>query len=715
MHNGRGFNASEIAHVIKSGSTKDEADETTHGQYGTGLLTTHLLSLKMQISGLFKDNGISIWFDFPLVRDDDSPEALRKSLDKAEKSFNCSFSQNKPSKLGDFTTCFGLPICEEDAQKTVRTGIETLKQSAPYVLIFNETFRSINIEDHEGTLCFEVVTPPKSDVPIQQITVMEHKNGNANERGYLLAQDKKKTSVIVPLESNKERNVCLQVDKTPRLFKGLPLVDTESFSFPAVINNPNFTVPSTRDNLPLEESNENKKNRDIIEEACALFVSLVEHAASNEWYHLPRWVNVPLIENQNSPSMSWLRKCVRENLIEKIRQTSVILNGDNNLIDPEKVKLLLAESDTSVKALWNLFEGIKGQRELLPKREEATGWCNVVKSWGDIYQGEPMSLFSEATNGPELASFIEQNTRKDNYCGEVEDLQNLLRDGVSAVEWLNQLHDFFNKNGLREAVREYYIVIDQSGFLDKLSALHRDPDIDKELKEIAETLGWSIRQKLRDIRLTSLSEEEGHGDMAQDEVVETLRQKLRDRADENPDDDFKEASKRLFGWIVNKEKWNLLQGFPVFTEDNKSNISPVCYLPSAHTSRPLLAPLCAWAEDLEPFKDLFLPERILADAFFEVVIKPDAWKELDDRHLIKSEKIIIDDKSDDLKLFSPEVYEDEDDKKIHEIDMPFYTTDILEWNEIMRNARSNRDNSYLFWRFLTEYIIKKDSLVVVQL
>ena len=41
-HNGRRFNADEIAHLIRSGSTKDEMDETTHGQYGTGLLTTHL-------------------------------------------------------------------------------------------------------------------------------------------------------------------------------------------------------------------------------------------------------------------------------------------------------------------------------------------------------------------------------------------------------------------------------------------------------------------------------------------------------------------------------------------------------------------------------------------------------------------------------------------------------------------------------------------------
>ncbi len=424
---------------------------------------------------------------------------------------------------------------------------------------------------------------------------------------------------------------------------------------------------------------------------------------------------MPPIENQSDSGVEWLRDHVQKNFIEKIRQKRVVLNADDNAIalSTARLPLLNSENGEGVKMLWDLLENIQGFRETLPRRDEATGWCNTIKSWADVYQGEPMSLFSEVTDGTKLASFIQESTHKDGSYGRIEDLQDLLLEEekeIYAVEWLNQLHDFFNENALREAVREYYIVIDQAGFLDQLPALHRDPGIDKELKEIAETLDWSIRQKLRDIRLTSLSEEGGCGDMSQDEVVDTLRQKLRDRADENPDEDFKEASKRLFGWIVNKEKWNLLQGFPVFTEDKKSNISPVCYLPSAHTSRPLLAPLRAWAGDLEPFKDLFPPERILADAFFEVVIKPDAWKELDNRHLIKSEEIIIDDNSDDLKLFSPEVYEDEDDKKNHEIDIPLDTTGILEWNEIMRNARSNRDNSYLFWRFLTEYIIKKDSL-----
>ena len=179
-------------------------------------------------------------------------------------------------------------------------------------------------------------------------------------------------------------------------------------------------------------------------------------------------------------------------------------------------------------------------------------------------------------------------------------------------------------------MREYYIVIDQAGFLDQLSALHRDPGIDKELKEIAETLDWSIRQKLRDVRLTSLSEEGGCGDMSQDEVVNTLRQKLRDRADENPDEGFKEASKQLFAWTVSKKKWNLLQGFPAFTDSSKPNSSPVLRLPTAHINRCPLAPFRAWAKDLEQFSEVFPPELVLADAFFEALPSPDTWKMLDD-------------------------------------------------------------------------------------
>ena len=713
-HNGSSFKVKQIFNLIYHGSTKADEEEAI-GEYGSGFLTTHLLSPEIKVLGQLDDKQDSRqWFDFCLTRKSDSSDELLDLMDEAWKNFKKSLPTQGVPIPDPFTTQFVYPIIGADAEKAVEEGIKTLKQCASFVVVFNSKFSRIDIDDHGETLCFESIGQRSMDTAeIQEIMVVARENENISKNKYLLASSSdKKTSIAVPLESNSNSSICQSVENIPRLFKAFPLVGTGDFSFPAVINSLAFTPTENRDGVYLgqNEDEANCHNQTVIKEACGLLVHLLQFASLRGWYHLHRWVEVLAIQGKDWLNEEWLRLCLEKNLIEKICQTPLVLNVDDNAIDPGKARFPLAKGEANVLALWDLLESMKGLRKILPRREEAAGWCNAIKSWRDVHQEEPTFLLSGIADGVELASSIETNTRKDDNYGKIEDLQDLLREDVSAVEWLNQLHCFLNKSGLREAVREHYIVIDQSGFLDKLSALHRDPGIDKELKEIAETLGWSIRQKLRDIQLTSLSEEEGHGDMAQDEVVETLRQKLRDRADKNPDEGFKKASKRLFAWIVNTEKWDRLQGFPMFTDDSKSNDSPVIYLPSAHTNRPPLAPIRAWTENLKPFSDLFPTERILADAFFEVVLEPDAWKELDNRHLIKSERIIIDDESDDFKLFSPEVYEDEDDKKVHEANTPFPITDVLEWNEIMRNARGNQDNSYLFWRFLTEYIIKKDSL-----
>ena len=50
LHNGSGFKEKEIGHLIFHGSTKTE-DEGKIGQYGSGFLTTHLLSWVIDVSG----------------------------------------------------------------------------------------------------------------------------------------------------------------------------------------------------------------------------------------------------------------------------------------------------------------------------------------------------------------------------------------------------------------------------------------------------------------------------------------------------------------------------------------------------------------------------------------------------------------------------------------------------------------------------------------
>ncbi|RKU29213.1 hypothetical protein C6495_14430, partial [Candidatus Poribacteria bacterium] len=149
LHNGKGFTDREIAHLIFHGSTKVE-EERTIGQYGTGFLTTHLLSPTIDVSGQLGDS----WFNFCLERKPDSVEALRESMDRAWENFKVFPSLQVP--IPDcFTTRFVYPI-EDDAVDAVEKGIAMLKQCAPFVVVFNQEFSRIDIENRGETMCFEV-------------------------------------------------------------------------------------------------------------------------------------------------------------------------------------------------------------------------------------------------------------------------------------------------------------------------------------------------------------------------------------------------------------------------------------------------------------------------------------------------------------------------------------------------------------------------------
>ena len=294
--------------------------------------------------------------------------------------------------------------------------------------------------------------------------------------------------------------------------------------------------------------------------------------------------------------------------------------------------------------------------------------------------------------------------------GHLKNLQKSLRADVCAIEWLNRFYQFLMDNGFNDEIRTRRLVPDQEGWFHPLTELYRDIGMDKELKDIAVLLERHIRLELRDTRLTPLAQEAGSGNMSNEFVVSNIISRIRKRADENPDDTFKKASVRLFRWIVNRNDYSHLLNFPVFAEDGKSGNFSLIYLPNAthNTDFSLLplAPVRAWPEDLQPFKDLFPLNSILADAFFEAVSNPDTWRILNEQRLVNMGILYCyrSKKQVNLKEFSPDVDRDEG-AHIALIDS---VTDVVKRAEIMDRVSNSRERAFLFWRFLTEWLIKKD-------
>ena len=704
QHNGASFTMDEIAHLIYHGSTKLDSAEMI-GQYGSGFLTTHLLSPKIDVSGQLNDGK---HFRFQLRREVGSVSELSKSMDRAGDDFTNSLSVASAS-INKVPTTFRYPL-KDDSLEVVRAGISMLKLCAPLVVAFNKKFSKINIRTPEQTTVFEVISRRELEQEgLEQVTVAENQNQSKSERTYLVAHGEKAT-VTVPVQLMDNNSICLPIKNTPRLFLGFPLVGTQNFSFPGVINSFKFTPTEYRDGVYLGQSiNEaNLENQEVIEEACELLVRLLRFAASSNWHRAYLLAEIPNIREQYWLNAEHLKKYIVEQLIEKIRQSSVVLNESDEEVPRGNLKLPIAETVEGVEALWDLLNSVHDARENLPRRNEAAGWCDAVKSWAEIHQCKA-TCFSEVTDGEKLALWVEKATRKANKeCGRVEALQDLLLADTCVFDWLNRLCVFLRDNRFDNVIRNRSIVLNQAGYLDKLSNLHRDIDIDEELKGIAQLLGWGIRQELRDTRLTALSQEPGKGDWDDDYVVGELIKKLAKRAEENPDDNFACASVRLFAWIVKQKSWALLRSFPVFamTEGESPKRRVIWLKQGTQEEVRHLAPVSAWPEDLTPFSGLFSASLVLSNDFFKAVCQLDAWKVLGEQHLVRTNVLLTD--TVPFERFFPDHPLAEGEGITHRTSCNVTVTDIAGRAEIMDRVRDSRVRGLLFWRFLTEWLVKKD-------
>ena len=711
-HNGDNFNLEEIAHLIYHGSTKVENEETI-GQYGSGFLTTHLLSPEIGISGRIEDGR---GFDFRLRRELGSVGELSKSMQQAAQDFESSLTQN--TNQDNFTTEFRYPLLS-DVSEVVEAGIAALKKCAPLVVAFNREFSAIRINSPSGYTEFSVTERSRTDqTRFELITVSEAEAGNRKRREYLLAHGEK-FSIAIPLDSAADGRGFLTIDDTPRLFLGFPLIGTESFSFPAVVNSFRFTPSENRDGVHLGQGDNqaNRDNQEVIEEASKLLVSLLGYVASSNWADVCLLTEIPAIQQRDWLNPDWLREHFRQYLVPEIRRAPVVLTEDG-AIAAEKTILPFAEreaGDEGVEALWDLLNGLTWVRKKLPRRDESVGWCNSIESWAGILDRKVTDL-KESHDGRKLATYIEENSRDtDQEYGQVENLQALLQEDVAAMDWLDQFCGFLKDYGFDEVIRSRSIIPDQGGFLRTLPELHRDQAIPEELKEIAVLLEWKIREELRHTQLAALAEEVGAGNRDTGYVARELIRRLRDRAEGSLDTRSEQASIRLFSWIVRHENWNLLRDFPVFADptDSSGNRRIVKLEINADDDTRPLAPVSAWESDLQRFSELFPKQYILAEAFFESAPHPATWKTLDEKGFLRTGVLVTSGKR--FREFLPDkIIKDSDyEATEHETQEPVTVTNVVFMSRknvgIMDRVRGSRRLALLLWGFLVEWLVPHDT------
>lgn len=498
-HNGKPFSADNIRFLIEQISTKDrdkdeEGKRKTTGKFGTGFLTTHLLSEIVTVHGVAKEEGLK-YRKFKLILDRSGYE-LKEITDAVQQAKDSviNLDSMKPYENYDkdhYNTSFHYPLGDELSLGIAKAGLDDLARCLPYALLFVDEIETVHIV-HTKQIYYK---PKRASTgqTIEYISVFIEKENNADDAEELtfVKLTKGFTNIVIPIKRHSKKKIeILSIDNNiPRLFCDFPLIGAEIFPFPVIINNPNFNPTDPRDGVFLNSTQQRAnplvdENKDIVQDAVELYYILLGHAIENKWMNLhllakttalkeiPYWVSEP-----------WFNASVLKPIREKLLRIPIVNTADGcltEIIDKENdcyIWFPYSNKKEIREKMWILAKDWFPYR--LPEKDEVELWYKLA--WEECGK-LTLDLFAE---------FVEDDDT-------LEELQKGLNN-ISAIDWLNSFYDLLQLDDkeFHSIIDKRAIVPDQNGDFWKKSQLHKDAgDIDETFKDILKEFGNDIRAKL---------------------------------------------------------------------------------------------------------------------------------------------------------------------------------------------------------------------------
>jgi hypothetical protein len=304
-HNGKPFSLDEAYNLIMPDSTKD--DETTHkksviGQFGTGFISTHILSKIIQIEGIIEDDEQLYSFNFHLDRSErNDKDFLIQSIKDAEAEYRENLEEIDELPEDEFQTSFTYHIDNTysslKGQEIVNDGIESFKELIPYVLTFRPQLAEIEVIDRRTSTTKLTFKREEVESDIEDLIIIKtvcHKNGKHIEDRLIGNIIEDETEIAFPIEEIEESKFQLLPfpEECPRLFCAFPMIGTSEFNFPVVVHSEKFVPNRERDGVELTDFDE--ENRERLVEAKIAFKRLLEIIQENEWteaFNICRFTN----------------------------------------------------------------------------------------------------------------------------------------------------------------------------------------------------------------------------------------------------------------------------------------------------------------------------------------------------------------------------------------------------------------------------------------
>lgn len=490
-HNGKPFTTTQLVYLIEQVSTKERNEGNTRsekksGKFGTGFLTTHLLSEKVVVNGILADEGTQLRsFCVHLDRSGKNKDEIIRAIQVsyAELENSTVLPQTKVFNENSYNTTFRYEL-NKDGIKVAKVGVEDLDVSIPYVLSLIPEIEEIKIEP--TNIVYKNNEEINCGLENSKVFRISRSHNEILKNYYVLLLTEDEVTVAISLEQSGDTMKIKEYHpKQPKLFCDFPLVGTNDFPIPVIVNSSRFNPTEPRDVVFLTDNINEKveENKNIMQKACDLYMQLLEYASQKNWYGLYNIVSIKQYSSKDWFSKNWVDENVVDVCKEHIKYCPIIDTPTGqrialyDIFDEQEAFIIAAIDEEGRNGIWSLANEL--YPDAIPCQQDIHYWYS--------------SLWNECRN-----LTLDSLTKQLQEIEDIDSLASRIKSNGAEV-WLNEYYALVAKNKkLWKAIKDgdYTVIPNQNGVFSKCNELYKDVGIEEEYKNILQLLHIDCKDRL---------------------------------------------------------------------------------------------------------------------------------------------------------------------------------------------------------------------------
>jgi len=465
-HTGNPFSIQDVLNLISpdSGKDKDEVKKDNIGKFGSGLVSTHILSSEIEVKGAFKSENEEKLFKFNILLDRSTYEDKDKliaSIEKTKEGFRKLDTSLEVSEYSGFMTSFSYNLKRKlpglsSSFDVVSIGVEQIYDVLPYTLCFMSKVQSVEIFDN------------RTNSSIQSFRIIRKQGNNSqlkfeikeNQKTFELEFVKLKYQQVETVYSHENGLIKPLPKDISKLFCGLPMIGSENIGLPFILNSLDFEPTLEREGVEITPND--TKNILLFKQAVELYQLLLNDITQKKLDY--GYILTKL--NNKYHGVEGSKNIFKRDFVpafqKKIENSSIVKIENGNFIRFSEM-LLPYKEGKAFNELYQCASEIKHSR--FPAISSFEGWVNATD----------FVLFPKQKYG--LKQFVEEISQTKQLKAFI------LKSQTDVTVWVHNIVSLVNEED-EDLFTHYAILPNQKGNFHVKKDLNFDIDISPELKNI---------------------------------------------------------------------------------------------------------------------------------------------------------------------------------------------------------------------------------------